>query len=570
MKKSLIKSLGLSSLMLVSFSCGDFLDINQDPNNATDASLEQLLPSTQLSIGSVFGGQHTDGSGSINEDPSIFVQHYYTLSPSRFDIAASDYDANWRDVYREALKDIEEIVAKGTEEERWVHVGIAQVEKAFIFSTFVDLWGDVPYSEALLGQENLGAAFDNGQAVYESLFTLLDEAIANLNKESLLPINDIFFGGDPGSWIKVANSIKLNMFNKIRLVDPARSAAGITALLAEGNIMTANTDDWDFRYGSNTSPENRHPLFIENYVACCNAFPSAYLIYTMNNEEDPRVPYYFYRQTLNNPTGTNVPCDAIDCSPYANNGYYGRGYTSRVQGDDSGIPNDGTIRTTFGVYPAGGLYDIVKRNTQGAVITSRAVSINSNSGAGIQPLMTNFMILFARAEAALTLATADDARDMLEQAIRAQIDKVIAFSTSRDGNALGKAATVLDDLTGDPEELTVQQKIDNYVTSKLEAYDDAATDAERLEVIITEKHKALFCIGWEAYNDYRRTGYPRFFNMQTQDGSLVTYPTTAREAALVPNGEFPRRLLFPALELNSNPNAPAQTTKATPVFWDKN
>ena len=115
-----------------------------------------------------------------------------------------------------------------------------------------------------------------------------------------------------------------------------------------------------------------------------------------------------------------------------------------------------------------------------------------------------------------------------------------------------------------------EEKIDNYVASKLEAYDDAANDAERLEVIITEKHKALFGIGWEAYNDYRRTGYPRFYNMQTQDGSLVTYPATAREAALVPNGEFPRRLLYPALELNSNPNAPEQTTKATPVFWDKN
>jgi len=560
----------MSSLMLISFSCGDFLDINKDPNNATDASLEQLLPATQLSIGSVFGGQHTDGSGSINEDPSIFVQHYYGFSPSRFDIAASDYDANWRDLYREALQDIDIAIAKGTEQELWIHVGIAQVEKAFIYGTLVDLWGDVPYSEALLGQENLSPAFDNGAAVYEALFALLDEAIANLNKEALQPGKDIFYEGEASNWIKVANSIKLNMFNKIRLVDPTRSAAGINAILAEGNFITSNSEDWDFRYGSNTSPENRHPLFIENYVACCNQFPSTYLIYTMNDQEDPRVPYYFYRQSLDDPSGTNIPCDAIDCDPYENNGYYGRGYTSRVQGDDSGLPNDGSIRTTFGVYPAGGLYDIVETDGQGDVITSRAVSISSNSGAGIQPLMTNFMVLFARAEAALMLGTTDNAKEIFEEAMNAQIDKVIAFSASRDANALGKSSDALDDLTGESKGYTVEEQIDAYISDRLAEYDGATTDAERLEVIITEKHKALFGVGWEAYNDYRRTGYPRFYNMQTQDGSLVTYPGTAREAALVPNGEFPRRLLFPALELNSNPNAPDQTTKATPVFWDKN
>jgi hypothetical protein len=355
------------------------------------------------------------------------------------------------------------------------------------------------------------------------------------------------------------------------LVDPARSAAGINTLLTDGNLITTTNEDWEFRFGSNTSPENRHPLFIENYVACCDQFPSAYLIYTMNDENDPRVPYYFYRQSLNNPTGTNVPCDAINCSPYANNGYYGRGYTSRVQGDDSGIPNDGTIRTTFGVYPAAGLYDIVEKNNQGEPIKTRTVSIGSNSGAGIQPLMTYFMLLFARAEAALMLSTQDDdPRALLEQAMRAQIDKVIAFGVAKDHNALGMGSELLDDLSGDPLGITVEDRMESYLASKLTDYDNATTNAERLEVIITEKHKALFGIGWEAFNDYRRTGYPQFYNMQAKNGTFVAYPATAREAALVPNGEFPRRLLYPALELNSNPNSTAQTTKATPVFWDKN
>lgn len=569
MKKTGIQTLTISVALLTGFSCNDFLDINQDPNNATQASLEQLLPATQLSIGAVFGGQHTDGSGSVNEDPSIFIQHYYNLSESRFDIAGSDYDANWRDLYSEGLKDIEEVIAKGTEQEFWTHVGIAQVQKAFIYSTLVDLWGEVPFSQASLGQENLGPAFDGGAAVYDALFTLLDEAVTNLGKGALPPQNDIFYGGNEAAWIRLANSIKLNMYNKIRLVDPSRAETGAAAMISAGNLINNRELDWEFNYGTNTSPENRHPLYIENYVACCTQFPSAYMIYTMKSSEDPRTPYYFYRQSLEDPTGTNIPCDAIDCDPYPNNGYYGRGYFSRVQGDDSGIPNDGTIRTTFGVYPAAGLYDIVEQDGGEPVVT-RTVDISSNTGAGVQPLMTYFMVLFVRSEAALMLNTGEDPRAMLEMAMREQIEKVIEFGTAKDSKALGLGDELLDDLTGEPTGMTVQDQVDAYIADRLADYDAAGDDDERLQVIITEKHKALFGIGWEAYSDYRRTGYPLFLNMQSKDGALVQYPTNAREAALVPNGEFPRRLLFPALELNSNPNAPGQTTKATPVFWDNN
>lgn len=569
MKKNIIKvSLILSGVLLGS-SCGDFLDINQDPNNATDASVEQLLAASQLSMGSVLGGQHIDGSGSINEDPSIFIQHYYNLNQSRYDISPSDYDANWRDLFREGLKDIEEIITKGTADQLWTHVAIAQIQKAYIFTTFVDLWGEVPYTQALQGQNNLSPEFDEGENVYDAALLLLDEAIVNLNKTALAPQNDIYFDGNAESWLRLANSLKLNLYTKIRLVNPDRSKAAIEALIADDKLLTSSEMDWQFLYGAKASPENRHPLFIENYVACCNQFPSAYMIYTLNDQNDPRLPYYFYRQSLDDPEDTDIPCDAINCSPYPNNGYYGRGYFSRVQGDDSGLPNDGTIRTTFGVYPAGGLYDLVELDGEGDPITTRTVSISSNSGAGVQPFLTYFMVLFARAEAALTLSTGEDARALLEDALREQIIKVISFGTATDAKALGLDDQVLNDLTGEPTGITVEEQMENYISDRIDDYDNAASDEERLEVIMTEKHKAMFGIGWESYTDYRRTGYPRFFNMIAKDGSFVDYPATAREAALVPNGEFPRRLLFPSLELNSNPNSPPQTTKATPVFWDK-
>ena len=80
---------------------GDFLDINENPNSPTgeSVSVDQLLSAAQLGIAATIGGQHTDGSGSMNEDPAIWVQHFYALDVSRFNLEGGDYNANWRDMY---------------------------------------------------------------------------------------------------------------------------------------------------------------------------------------------------------------------------------------------------------------------------------------------------------------------------------------------------------------------------------------------------------------------------------------------------------------------------------------
>ena len=61
------------------------------------------------------------------------------------------------------------------------HIGMGQVMQAYILLTLVDYFGDVPYTEALLGAENLNPAADSGQSVYNSALGLLDAAISNFN-----------------------------------------------------------------------------------------------------------------------------------------------------------------------------------------------------------------------------------------------------------------------------------------------------------------------------------------------------------------------------------------------------
>ncbi len=338
----------------------------------------------------------------------------------------------------------------------------------------------------------------------------------------------------------MGNSLKMKLFNQIRLVDPTRATNGINAIIAAGNYIQTSAQDFQFQYSSGITPVGQHPLYVDNYWAGVTHYQSNYLINKMQTQNDPRIRYYMYRQSLDDPTGTDVPCDAIDCFY----GYQGNGYIGRDHGDPSGIPNDNEIRTVFGVYPAAGLYD------DGT--TNATVSQLSSSGAGIHPMLTSWQMKFIEAEAALTLGTTGDPRQLMLDGINEQMDVVFAFGSAVDANA--------------PAAASVDR--DFYINGRTADYDAATTDEERLQQIMTEKHVAQFGMGYESFNDYRRTGFPRFVNQILQDGSTTDYPENTM--SISPQGAYPRRLLYPDRELQTNTNAPAQQARTTPVFWDNN
>ena len=545
------KVLALLVVLFTITSCSEWLDINDNPNAALEASPDQLMAAIQVSMGSHVGGRGAAG-GSINELPSILVQHYYTLGTTRYSLDGSSLNSVFRDIYADALRDTELLIAASAPDQGNLpaYSGIAKIQKAYLYSVLVDLFGDVPYSQASMSLENLDPSFDDAQTIYNDLFNVLDEAIAELSQTTveagITPGADLFYGGDRDSWIRFANSLKLKLYNQIRLVDPTTATAGINGILndpANNPIIDDSAFDFQFQYGSSFQPEDRHPLFQNNYINGTAHYMANYMISEMRAKNDPRLPYYMYRQSLDDPTGTDVPCDAIPCFY----GYQGNGYIGRDHGDPSGIPNDNGIRTVFGVYPAGGAYD--DGTTNDAVDQTFG-----GQGAGIAPVLTHSIMLFTQAEAALTLGTTGDPRALLAEAIEVQLDKVFDFSNSVVPSAPGSAA------------MTTARN--NYRDAVLADYDAAATNAERLEIIMTEKHFATFGNGMEAYNDYRRTGYPLFINQQTQDGSTVTYPSNA--ASLSPLGPFPRLMPYANIELQTNANAPDQRLVSEPVFWDNN
>jgi hypothetical protein len=521
----------LTGVLLLGSSCKKFVDINEDPNNPTSAQLTLLLPSTEISLAA---NMYQLNSGTS----TIIQQTVWSSNIGRFQQQGTDYNNSWDGFYSQTLNDLETVISTGTAAQQWGYVAIAKFEKAYLYSLMVDMWGDIPFSEAEKGSANASPPLEKGNVIYDQLLLMIEDGIADANKitaTTLVPAtSDVFYAGTKASWLSMANSLKLKMYNQIRLVDPARSATAIKALIAGSSpLISTNALDFTFKFGSSQNPNTRHPWHRVEYQSAKTFYQSQSWIDLLFNSDDPRLRAFIYRQ--NATAGLNNGANS--------NGYYGRN-----PGDGTAAPADQTRRSTFGIYPAGGLYDNapinnltaanVYLNNSGATGTLKVVTVSDGTGAGILPLITNAMVKFIRAEAALTLSTGDDAKQYFGEGITANLNSVSSYSVANGGVAIPAAS-----ITGFVDKMLLQY--------------DAASPADKLRLVMTQKYIACYGNGMESYNDHRRTGLP-----------------VLREL-LSPLSTFPLRLYYSQTELSANISFGANASaiqvaqQTTPVFWDK-
>ena len=528
-------------------SCSDYLDINRDPNNPTDVSLALLLPYAEASI---VGAVDNTAGGLSSHTQTVMGQYTqrgflndYGLQPNDFAIIIS-----WAQFYTEALTDLNLLIAKGTEEESWHYVGIAQVLEAYMFSVAVDLWGDVPFSEAGLGSENPFPNYDSGADVYTGIFALLDEAIANFNKTAPLVSADLFYSGSPAKWRKLAKSLKLKLLNQVRLVQDVTTEA--TALVTEGDLILSVEDDWELPYGTSISPENRNPGYVQEWTAGGQFYYiDPYFFETMRGTDtffpggnifqgisDPRIPYYFFNQLST--ADDNLAQNPCAYCPSKSGTAFLSIYAFSFNIDPNEGFDQGRSQTVPGLYPMGGRFD---DGNGGVAANASALTAGQVSGPGNVPqrLLTSFQTKYAMAELALAGNIPGDPRTYLQDAITDSFDKVNEVAP------LGSAPAIS------------STDINNYTNAVLAVYDGGGSE---LQVIITQKWIASFGYGIDSYNDFRRTGFPELHDGNT-DNLVVTTRTRSFPVS------FPHELQ----DLITNPNAPTQRVIAQDrVFWDPN
>ena len=506
--------------------CSDFLDINKDPNNPADAQLNQLLPAAEFAVGYNLGNV----TGGFSNAASTFVHQVVNFRVDQYNITGVYVNNTWNGMYSNALNNLQIIIDKAETGNHPRYAGVAKILKAYSFSMMVDLFGDLPFSEALKGSGNEAPNFDDDAAIYDAVIAMLDEAKADLaTGEGLAPgADDIYYNGNLVRWRKLANTLKLKLYNQMRKVRDV--TAEINALRTE-NDMIASGEDFEMPYGTSTQPSNRNPAYLAEYAgANRESFVSRWFWDIMNGKNaaifngivDPRNPYYFYHQK---PTGATE----------AGANYQDGRFVTRMFGTTLANTNVANVQTLHGLYPIGGRYD----NGAGGVGVSA-----SGPGSVGQRLMPYFNRKFIEAEYLLDeLNDAAGARTELDAAIRAAFAKVNAVAA-----AVPAATQVVPQIPG--------ATIDAYVLQILTLY-DAATAARKLEIIMTQKWIANYGFGLDSYTDYRRTGYPLLFD-----------PTTDADPNTI--SDFPYALRFPYrdLDLQTNPNAPEQPNiYETKIFW---
>jgi len=532
--------LAFSAILFFVSGCGsNFLDINRDPNYPIIVPLSQLLPYAQLNMTNSLGL----GPSGLSEPLSSFTHQIVVRDNwNSYFIVGDDFPIQqaWDNLYAGVFNDLRQIINLGTTQEAWRYVGIAQIMQAYAASAMVDVWGNIPYTEATQGLANPYPVFDSGEQIYPKLFTLLDAGIANLAKTSAVSpsASDLFYGGNVVRWRKFAKTLKLKLYNQVRLTNLYNDAA-VRALIAENDLMSGGADDFELRYGASLSPENRHPAFIQEYVQGPEFFVSPYFYQIMkgtstlnpilNGIPDPRSPYYFYNQlTPTQPAQNDVA--------YRDGGFVSIWFASLNIDPNEGFDQDQS-QTVLGLYPIGGKYD----NGQGGAVnvSGQLNQANSLQGAGFQRLFTYANSLYTRAELALTKNSGENAAALFEQAVRESFAEVNRMATLASVPSLTEAV------------------INEYVGRVVALYTAGNAD-KKLELILTQKWIAEFGFGLESYNDIRRTGYPKPFD-----------PNTDNNPFTVLNRNYVQSLPYSTTDLQINPKAPAQRNIATDkVFWD--
>jgi hypothetical protein len=266
-------------------SCEDYLDINDNPNGAITPPLRGLLANVTYNTAvNVY---------SMGSTVSFYTQ--YLASPNQ----ASPIDVydristsgTWRNIYG-VMGDIYDMERFATENNSYHYVGVSKVLMAINLGMIADAYGDAPYSEALDFQ-TIVPAYDSQEQLYGSIQTLLDDAIANLDRtnegEALPTGNDFIHNGSVSKWLKTAYTIKARYLNHLTETGGYDANA---VLAAVNQAYSSNEDDAQV-----TQFQNRNPwaqVAVNNANLVLGGWLSEQLTDAMNGTTfgvfDPRLP----------------------------------------------------------------------------------------------------------------------------------------------------------------------------------------------------------------------------------------------------------------------------------------
>lgn len=306
MKKYLviISALLVGNLLV---SCDDYLDVNDDPNNPTAITADLSLPVAQ-----VFTAEYIKASRRTNHLGNMLMVNYsQTYGFSWYNdeflylVSSTFYDQLFDDAFDKALKQYQDVVSYGEGYEYYTAIGM--IMKAFHFQYLVDIYGDVPYFEALQRSNEATPAYDDAEEIYDDMILQLAAAVELINTADAAGlseepgIDDVMFGGNMTMWKQFAHSLSVRMLTRLSDVkDAAYINSAMATITAEGSGFIST--DVDINPGYLQEADKQNPLWedfgwsvdgstvtLTNDATCA----SEWIITMLQSASDPRIDYLY-------------------------------------------------------------------------------------------------------------------------------------------------------------------------------------------------------------------------------------------------------------------------------------
>lgn len=293
----------------------DLTRVNEDPNNPTSAP-----PQAVFTYASRITMQRWFGSNPMNfRGPVLTAQHLaqvqYPDEDSYLRLDGTVTDASFINTYASELKNFQAVIDAGKEASQPLLWGPPQVMRSLVFGYLTDVWGDVPYSQALQGDADeavIQPAYDPQKDIYDGLFRDLSEAVTAIagapGTAVTLGAADPIYGGTSLKWQRFGNSLRARHAMRLANVDPSTAQAELNAAIgAPGGLLASNADNaqmswpgdgiYDNPWAANNRTRDDHRL-------------SDRLMNEMAPVNDPRVAVYA-QPTLcfQDPSATGCPAD---------------------------------------------------------------------------------------------------------------------------------------------------------------------------------------------------------------------------------------------------------------------
>lgn len=282
-------SLGLV-LGLALGSCGDFDNINIDPNTSTKLDARFLLLRSEMGASAVMY------NGLYNPWEQIMPGYFSENSNAQATLLQQNYSSS-KDYYRLYIANLEHVLRLAKAKDPSAHrlgnlnnqIAIAETLRAFFYMHITDVFGKVPYTDALQGaQGNFEPKYDEQELIYDDLEKRLTEAYKLFATDgSVSATYDIIYRGNIAKWKKLNASIRMMMAIKLSDVAPEKGKARFAQAYADGGLQT-NADNMNRPYLTEDASAN---LMYKNYVIDNrrNFAPSQIIINHLLELNDPRV-----------------------------------------------------------------------------------------------------------------------------------------------------------------------------------------------------------------------------------------------------------------------------------------